>query len=140
VYGVAIPTVRGVRNVLDAVGAAKREWRAGSGWPREAPGRGGSSMEGSQAVAGSSRRAAAPKSAAVNTRRPPSCSRSAALPGARRVLWHNLREEPVLYVNGKPYVVREADQPFCNLEYTGIDRSRWVRFWRAQGRTQRPAA
>ncbi|KAI8474087.1 MAG: inositol hexakisphosphate-domain-containing protein [Monoraphidium minutum] len=67
VYGVAIPTVRGVRNVLDAVGAAK---------------------------------------------------------GARRVLWHNLREEPVLYVNGKPYVVREADQPFCNLEYTGIDRSR----------------
>jgi hypothetical protein len=40
------------------------------------------------------------------------------------VLWHNLREEPVLYINGKPYVVREADQPFCNLEYTGIDRSR----------------
>ncbi|GBF92770.1 paladin [Raphidocelis subcapitata] len=67
VYGVAIPTVRGVRNVLDAVGAAK---------------------------------------------------------GARRVLWHNLREEPVIYINGKPYVVREADQPFCNLEYTGIDRSR----------------
>ncbi|KIY98140.1 hypothetical protein MNEG_9823 [Monoraphidium neglectum] len=67
VYGVAIPTVRGVRNVLDAVGSAK---------------------------------------------------------GGRRVLWHNLREEPVLYINGKPYVVREADQPFCNLEYTGIDRSR----------------
>ena len=40
------------------------------------------------------------------------------------MLWHNLREEPVLYINGKPYVVREADQPFCNLEYTGIDRSR----------------
>lgn len=35
-----------------------------------------------------------------------------------------MREEPVLYINGKPYVVREADQPFCNLEYTGIDRSR----------------
>jgi hypothetical protein len=54
------------------------------------------------------------------------------------VLWHNLREEPVIYVNGKPYVVREADQPFCNLEYTGIDRSRCggfglVRFWEAFG-------
>lgn len=39
--------------------------------------------------------------------------------GQRRVLWHNMREEPVLYINGKPYVVREADQPFCNVEYTG---------------------
>jgi hypothetical protein len=35
-----------------------------------------------------------------------------------------MREEPVIYINGQPYVVREADQPFCNLEYTGIDRSR----------------
>lgn len=40
--------------------------------------------------------------------------------GQRRVLWHNMREEPVLYINGKPYVVREADQPFCNVEYTGV--------------------
>jgi hypothetical protein len=46
------------------------------------------------------------------------------LAGKRKVLWHNMREEPVLYINGKPYVVREADQPFCNVEYTGIDRSR----------------
>lgn len=35
-----------------------------------------------------------------------------------------MREEPVLYINGRPYVVREADKPFQNLEYTGIDRSR----------------
>lgn len=35
-----------------------------------------------------------------------------------------MREEPVIYINGKPYVVREAGQPFANLEYTGIDRSR----------------
>ena len=40
------------------------------------------------------------------------------------MLWHNMREEPVLYINGRPYVVREADKPFQNLEYTGIDRSR----------------
>lgn len=67
VYGVAIPTVAGVRNVLDILGASK---------------------------------------------------------GRRMVSWINLREEPVLYVNGRPFVVREADKPFANLEYTGIDRQR----------------
>jgi hypothetical protein len=57
-------------------------------------------------------------------------SRCPALPaaGQRHVLWHNMREEPVLYINGKPYVVREADQPFCNVEYTGglVPWTRWV--------------
>ena len=28
------------------------------------------------------------------------------------------------YINGKPFVVREAERPFSNLEYTGIDRQR----------------
>lgn len=40
------------------------------------------------------------------------------------MLWHNLREEPLVYINGKPFVVRDADKPFANLEYTGIDRAR----------------
>lgn len=44
--------------------------------------------------------------------------------GQRGVLWHNMREEPVLYINGKPYVVRESDQPFCNVEYTGDTQQR----------------
>jgi hypothetical protein len=56
--------------------------------------------------------------------RPSSSSRARPPAGRRKVYWHNMREEPVIYINGKPYVVREADQPFCNLEYTGIDRSR----------------
>eukprot|EP00198_Chlamydomonas_reinhardtii_P010887 XP_001700224.1 predicted protein [Chlamydomonas reinhardtii] len=67
VYGVAIPTVTGLRSALNAVGANK---------------------------------------------------------GARKVYWQNMREEPLVFINGNPFVVREADQPFCNLEYTGIDRSR----------------
>ena len=25
----------------------------------------------------------------------------------------------MLYINGKPYVVRESNKPFANLEYTG---------------------
>jgi len=32
-----------------------------------------------------------------------------------------MREEPVIYVNGRPYVVRDADAPFRNIDYTGID-------------------
>ena len=35
-------------------------------------------------------------------------------------MWFNMREEPVIYINGNPYVVREANKPFANLEYTGI--------------------
>ena len=31
---------------------------------------------------------------------------------------------PGSYINGKPFVVREAERPFSNLEYTGIDRER----------------
>lgn len=45
----------------------------------------------------------------------------AAAAGRRKVLWFNMREEPVIYINGNPYVVREANKPFANLEYTGQD-------------------
>ncbi|XP_028770949.1 paladin isoform X2 [Neltuma alba] len=45
--------------------------------------------------------------------------------GGRPVLWHNMREEPVIYINGKPFVLRELERPYKNmLEYTGIDRDR----------------
>ena len=35
-----------------------------------------------------------------------------------------MREEPLLYIKGHPFVVRDADKPFANLEYTGINRKR----------------
>uniref|UniRef100_A0A5B7CA18 Paladin n=1 Tax=Davidia involucrata TaxID=16924 RepID=A0A5B7CA18_DAVIN len=45
--------------------------------------------------------------------------------GGRPVFWHNMREEPVIYINGKPFVLREVERPYKNmLEYTGIDRAR----------------
>lgn len=69
IYGVAIPTIDGIRQVLELVGASKN----------------------------SSKQA---------------------------VLWHSLREEPVVYINGRPYVLREVERPFTNLEYTGINRER----------------
>lgn len=36
--------------------------------------------------------------------------------------WVNLREEPLIYVNGKPYALRNIHTPFDNIEYTGITR------------------
>lgn len=45
--------------------------------------------------------------------------------GGRPVFWHNMREEPVIYINGKPFVLREVERPFKNMrEYTGIGRER----------------
>ncbi|KAF7154679.1 hypothetical protein RHSIM_Rhsim01G0001500 [Rhododendron simsii] len=69
VHGVAIPTIDGIRNVLNHVGAQ---------------------IDGKQT----------------------------------RVLWINLREEPVVYINGRPFVLRDVERPFSNLEYTGINRDR----------------
>ena len=44
----------------------------------------------------------------------------AAPGGSLRVVWTSLREEPVLYVKGRPHVLRLADQPLTNVEATGI--------------------
>ena len=42
-----------------------------------------------------------------------------------RAVWHLMREEPVVYINGAPYVLREASRPFKNLlEYRGIGTER----------------
>ncbi|XP_076959622.1 uncharacterized protein LOC143635749 [Bidens hawaiensis] len=68
VYGVANPTVEGIKSVIQRVGSSKK---------------------------------------------------------GRPVFWHNMREEPVIYINGKPFVLREVERPYKNmLEYTGIDRER----------------
>ncbi|KAJ3046238.1 hypothetical protein HDV00_000050 [Rhizophlyctis rosea] len=44
--------------------------------------------------------------------------------GMRQLVWTSLREEPVLYVNGRPYVLRLFQDPMKNLEATGIARER----------------
>ncbi|KAG8824150.1 hypothetical protein FRC17_009172 [Serendipita sp. 399] len=40
--------------------------------------------------------------------------------GGNRVFWTSLREEPVLYVNGRPHVLRRIDRPLQNMEATGV--------------------
>ena len=45
-----------------------------------------------------------------------------------RAVWHNMREEPNVYINGRPYVLREDERPYKNLqEYSGIDYQRLQR-------------
>jgi len=41
--------------------------------------------------------------------------RSKAIEGSSKILWVNLREEPVIYVNDIPVVLREKDAPFSRL-------------------------
>ncbi|KAI0303565.1 inositol hexakisphosphate-domain-containing protein [Multifurca ochricompacta] len=43
--------------------------------------------------------------------------------GSNRVVWTSLREEPVIYVAGRPHVLRLVDRPLENVEATGITTS-----------------
>ncbi|GJE96251.1 inositol hexakisphosphate-domain-containing protein [Phanerochaete sordida] len=40
--------------------------------------------------------------------------------GHNNVLWTSLREEPVIYVAGRPHVLRLVDKPLENVEATGV--------------------
>jgi hypothetical protein len=43
-------------------------------------------------------------------------------------MWFNMREEPMVYINGLPFVLREQQRPMKNLqEYAGIDAERLER-------------
>ena len=42
----------------------------------------------------------------------------------RRAVWFNMREEPQIFINGRPYVLRDELRPFKNMrEYTSITAS-----------------
>jgi hypothetical protein len=43
---------------------------------------------------------------------------------ASTLLWFNLREEPLLYINETPFVLRDSDEPYINVEHTGINTRR----------------
>jgi hypothetical protein len=50
---------------------------------------------------------------------------SSTLPTPRRIVWINVREEPLLYINGEPYVLRDQYASLRNIKaYTGITASR----------------
>lgn len=71
VYGVGMPSIDGIRKVLEAIGAGPQSMNS-------------------------------------------TCA-----------LWFNWREEPLVYINGNPFVLREHIRPFKNLkEYGDIDTKR----------------
>jgi len=41
--------------------------------------------------------------------------------GVDKVMWFNMREEPIIFVNKKPYCVKDRRCPFANQEATGIN-------------------
>ncbi|KAF5367062.1 hypothetical protein D9758_003884 [Tetrapyrgos nigripes] len=43
--------------------------------------------------------------------------------GSNRVFWTSLREEPVIYVAGRPHVLRLVNKPLENVEATGVTTS-----------------
>ena len=42
------------------------------------------------------------------------------LPIGKQIVWLNLREEPVVYVNNRPFVLRNSKSPYSNLEHRGM--------------------
>jgi hypothetical protein len=38
----------------------------------------------------------------------------------KTVVWLNLREEPILFIKGRPFVLRDLHNPYANVENTGI--------------------
>ncbi|KAF8628035.1 hypothetical protein AX15_004150 [Amanita polypyramis BW_CC] len=40
--------------------------------------------------------------------------------GSNTVFWTSLREEPVIYITGRPHVLRRVDKPLENVEATGV--------------------
>ena len=127
VFGVAIPTAAGLRRALEAAGAGPggggRGGDGGGGERDEEEDKveGADEAEGS---GGSGKASSASAAAAAAAAGASAASAAASSSTPRKVLWHNLREEPVIYINGRPFVVRDAAAPFANLEYTGIDRAR----------------
>ena len=94
-YGVAIPTLRGVRNVLHLLTATR--------CPLQYP---GDPIEENLAELH-------PQGSFYNRT-------GGTTPALGHVLWINLREEPILYVGDRPFVFRDLTNPYANVEFTGI--------------------
>jgi hypothetical protein len=101
VYGVAIPTILGVHNVLTVLGASERPLvELGNDTNDEEMWRG------------------YPTRSVFDPITDPS---SMERPLRGNVVWVNLREEPIIYVGDRPFVFRDLQLPYVNVELTGIE-------------------
>lgn len=100
VYGVAIPTIIGIHNVLSLLGASNEPLQT---YP-------GQSNDSELCLGFAAPRLFDPAFKPEELQHP--------LRGS--VVWVNLREEPILYVGDRPFVFRDLAAPYVNVELTGI--------------------
>ncbi|KPI87145.1 hypothetical protein ABL78_3798 [Leptomonas seymouri] len=100
VYGVAIPTLIGVHNVLSLLGASNEPLQTYPGQTND-----------SELCLGF---------AAPRLFDPTFKPEELQHPLRGSVVWVNLREEPILYVGDRPFVFRDLAAPYVNVELTGI--------------------
>ena len=104
VYGCAIPTRVGVHNILHVLGAVDSPLKAYPGESNDADMHRG--YAGPQLFHKDFDHTTLPA------------------PIKGRVLWVNLREEPIVYVGDRPFVFRDLTRPYVNVELTGIESSK----------------
>ncbi|CAJ1989048.1 protein of unknown function - conserved [Leishmania donovani] len=100
VYGVAIPTIKGIHNVLSLLGASSEPLQV---YP-------GQSNDSEPYLGFAAQRLFEPAFKPEELQHP--------LRGS--VVWVNLREEPILYVGDRPFVFRDLAAPYVNVVLTGI--------------------
>ncbi|KAG8349170.1 putative Inositol hexakisphosphate [Trypanosoma vivax] len=100
VYGVAIPTILGIHNILSLLGASHEPMKA---YP-------GEQNDKDLFMAFAAPRLFDPRFQ----------TEALSKPMRGYVVWVNLREEPILYVGDKPFVFRYLETPYVNVELTGI--------------------
>lgn len=100
VYGVAIPTLMGIHNVLSLLGASNEPLQAYHGQANDP-----------ELFLGF---------AAQRLFEPAFKPEELQHPLRGSVVWVNLREEPILYVGDRPFVFRDLAAPYVNVELTGI--------------------
>ncbi|ORC89127.1 metal ion binding protein [Trypanosoma theileri] len=101
VYGVAIPTLMGIHNILSLLGASHEPFATYPGEQND--------------------RELYTAFAAPRLFDPQFRAEELSKPLRGHVVWVNLREEPVLYVGDRPFVLRNLDAPYVNVELTGIE-------------------
>lgn len=100
VYGVAIPTIMGIHNILSLLGASGEPMATYPGQTND-----------TELYLGF---------AAPRLFDPTFKSEELTHPLRGSVVWVNLREEPILYVGDRPFVFRDLAAPYVNVELTGI--------------------
>jgi len=104
IFGVAIPTITGVFNVLTTLGANDAPMVAHPNDPND------EEMFLGWATPG--------------VFDPQFNVQDLEAPLRGRVVWVNLREEPIIYVGDRPFVFRDMSAPYVNVELTGIEASK----------------